>query len=369
MPSRARLHDEISPKAIRFVRLWLIIVTLLVLAMVVVGGATRLSGSGLSITEWDPIMGAIPPLATGDWDAAFAKYRQIPQYRHLNAGMTLAEFRQIYWWEWSHRLLGRLVGVVFIVPLVVFAVWGWISRGLALRFTLIAVLGALQGFIGWFMVQSGLDSSSGDFVSPYRLALHLTGAALIFAVLVRAVLELRPRWTSAVSAPPHRPLAGALVLLVFFQIVLGAFVAGSHAGLIYTTWPSMNGAVVPPDLFDLEPWYANFTENLATIQFDHRWVAYLIVALALLRSVLVRREDASAEVRRAADFVALAALVQSGFGVLTLLLAARGSIPLHPALTHQAVAFVLLGLAIRAYRLTSASRAEFVAPARARASV
>ena len=258
----------------RAVRLWLWAMAALVFAMVVVGGATRLTESGLSITEWQPVAGALPPLSAADWQAEFEKYKTIPQYQQLNRGMSLEAFKVIYWWEWTHRLLGRVIGIVFLLPFLWFLWRGAIAPPLRMRLAGIFVLGAIQGAVGWWMVASGLADRVE--VSQYRLAFHLTLASMIFAALIFAAESLSPRPMVPV---PKRINAGAraLVGLVLVQIYLGALVAGLRAGLLYNTWPLIDGRFVPSphDLLFNAPWWRNIFENPLTVQFDHRMVAFM----------------------------------------------------------------------------------------------
>src|SRR6202167_490877 len=274
----------------RAIRLWLYAVAALVLAMVLVGGATRLTESGLSITEWRPVMGVVPPLSEGQWQEALAKYQAIPQYRALNAGMSLADFKVIYWWEWTHRLLGRVIGVAFLLPFVWFLWRGWIPRDLQPRLWFIFALGALQGAVGWWMVASGLAERLE--VSQYRLAAHLTLASVIYVALI---------WAAAGRAsPPSFPARAAtraralcVLVLVLAQIYLGALVAGLRAGYAYNTWPLIDGALIPNTarLFFETPLWRNFFENILTVQFDHRMLAYAIFVVALLHAIDVVRNE------------------------------------------------------------------------------
>ncbi len=321
----------------RLVGAWLWCVAALVFAMVLVGGATRLTQSGLSIVEWQPVTGTVPPLNDADWRAAFDQYKPIPQYQQLNRGMSLDEFKTIYWWEWSHRLLGRLIGVVFLVPFLWFLWRGWVDRRLALALSGIFGLGAVQGAVGWWMVASGLTERVS--VSQYRLAFHLTLACTIYAALVWTA----DRMLSGVRPQPSRRLAvsaAALVVLVLAQIYLGALVAGLHAGLIYNTWPLIDGSVVPrsADLFFIAPAWRNFFENALTVQFDHRMVAYAIVVLALLHFVDVVQTAHARSLALTAGFLCIAVIVQAAIGIITLLQSA----PLDLALAHQAMALVVL---------------------------
>lgn len=319
-------------------RLWLWTVAALVLAMILVGGATRLTGSGLSITEWRPLMGAIPPLSEAAWAEAFAKYRAIPQYELLNKGMSLPEFKFIYWWEWGHRQLGRLVGIVYLLPLLWFFVRGIVRGRLALWLLALGALGGFQGAIGWVMVASGLQEGMVA-VAPVKLALHLTTACLILAGLVWTARRLR--FADAAPLPRRIGIAAkAIVALLLLQIALGALVAGSKAGLTYNTWPLMDGRLVPPaaSLFAGTPWIENFVDNPTLVQFNHRMTAYLLLALALWHAWDARRTAAA----RGAMHLAGALTLQAALGVATLLLA----VPLWAGLAHQMLAALALIAAV-----------------------
>jgi cytochrome c oxidase assembly protein subunit 15 len=364
----------------RAVRTWLIIVAALVLAMVVVGGATRLTESGLSIVEWQPVTGVLPPLDEAQWQAQFDKYKAIPQYQALNPGMTLAAFKTIFWWEWAHRLLGRLIGLAFLLPLLWFLWRGAIERSLWRRLWIIFVLGAIQGAVGWWMVASGLAERIE--VSQYRLAFHLTLACLIYVAVLWTAQRppfpspapARSRASSdalcggglgggsGTAAPPRlRRTATLLLALVLAQIYLGALVAGLRAGLIYNTWPLIDGTLWPPasQLLFSQPWWRNFFENPLTVQFDHRLVAYALVAVALLHAVDAVGALRGAE-RRGALALALAVTLQATLGIATLL----GQAPLALALAHQGMAMIVLTLAVlHAQRIGEGARAA--APATA----
>ena len=329
------------------VRTWLYLMAALVVAMVAVGGATRLTGSGLSITEWRPVTGIVPPLSEADWSAEFAKYKDTPQYNILNQGMGLASFKVLYGWEWGHRVLGRLIGLVFFLPLVVFWWRGMIGRRLGLGLLGLGILGGLQGAIGWIMVASGLQPGM-TAVAPLKLALHLTTASLILAGLVW--LAAGQRSDAADPAPGRiRRVAALLPALVLAQIFLGGLVAGSHAGLVYNTWPDMDGALVPPvdSLFAIRPWIENFVDNHALVQFDHRVSAYLLVVVALLHAIDARMTGPAGAAGRAGGVAALA-LAQAGLGIATLLLA----VPLWAALAHQVLAMAVLTMAVVHARLS-----------------
>jgi cytochrome c oxidase assembly protein subunit 15 len=330
----------------RPIRLWLDVVIAMVFAMIVVGGATRLTDSGLSITEWLPILGAIPPLSDADWQIALEKYRQIPEYREINRGMSMAEFQFIYWWEWAHRFLGRMIGLVYAIPLAVFLFQGRIRRSMMPLMVGLLVLGGVQGFVGWYMVQSGLVDRVD--VSQYRLALHLSVAFVILGLLVWARLKLTPR-DEAIDldtiSPTQAAIAVVIVGLVFLQVALGAFVAGTKAGLTYNTWPPMDGEFVPSGLLAMSPWYLNFSENYTTIQFNHRTVAYIILALAAAHSLALWRSSDNERVILRGILVLVALLAQATIGIWTLL-AAEGKIPIGLGLLHQGGGAVVFALAI-----------------------
>jgi cytochrome c oxidase assembly protein subunit 15 len=325
------------------VRVWLHAVAALVFLMVVVGGATRLTDSGLSITEWQPILGAIPPLTDADWQEAFDKYRQIPEYRLVNKGMSLDAFKAIFWWEWAHRFLGRFIGIAFALPLAWFWRRGALPGRLGPALLGVLALGGLQGFIGWYMVQSGLVERVD--VSHYRLALHLSLAVLIFGALLMLGLRLAPRAASAErSAAPsaHRTFALALLGLVLLQVVAGAFVAGLKAGFAYNTWPLMDGRLIPPAILALEPWYLNPLENVATVQFNHRMLAYVLALAALWHAVALTRADVGTRVKTTAWLLVAAILGQAALGVWTLL----SVVVLPLGIAHQAGAVVVFGVAV-----------------------
>jgi heme a synthase len=323
-------------------RLWLYAVAALVLAMVLVGGATRLTESGLSITEWKPVTGVVPPLLHDAWQAAFEQYRATPQYRAMNSGMSLEAFKTIYWWEWAHRLLGRLVGMAFLLPFLFFLWRGWVAPSLRPRLWFIFALGALQGAVGWWMVASGLADRVE--VSQYRLATHLLLACLIYVALIFTVLRLDER-AAPVGAQPGRIRAGAvaLLMLVLAQIYLGALVAGLRAGYAYNTWPLIDGALVPDGarLFFETPLWRNVFENILTVQFDHRTLAYAIFVIALLHALDVASATQERRVRTGAFVMVATIVAQIALGVVTLLWV----VPLSLALLHQAMAMLVLTVA------------------------
>jgi heme a synthase len=330
-----------SPGHARAVRLWLWTVAALMFVTLVVGGATRLTGSGLSIVEWKPVTGVVPPLNADAWQAEFEKYQAIPQYRERNAGMSLAEFKTIYWWEWVHRMLARLTGAAFLVPFLWFLWRRAIDPPLRARLLGIFGLGAALGVVGWWMVSSGLAERVS--VSQYRLAFHLTLACVIFAAVLWTAQSLAQR-TPIVAPPRIRAGAAALVALVIAQIYLGALVAGLHAGLIFNTWPLIDGAFVPDAarlLFDTPLW-RNFFENSLTVQFDHRMMAYALWLLAVLHAADVAFALRGGPTLLGALMLAGAVTLQAVLGIVTLLEQA----PLTLALLHQAMAIVVLTIAV-----------------------
>ena len=328
----APAHDRLRP-----VRIWLYIIALLVLCMVAVGGITRLTGSGLSIVEWKPISGILPPLSEAEWQADFEAYKQIPQYQFVNRGMSLSEFKFIFFWEWFHRFLGRFIGLAFAVPFLVFLVQRRFSWNLALPLAGLFVLGGLQGALGWWMVSSGLSERVD--VSQYRLAAHLGAAALLFMALVWVARRLEPRPMS--PERPRWPIV-LLLLLVFLQLVAGAFVAGLDAGMGYNTWPLMDGALIPAGLDAIEPWWRNLFENALTVQFIHRGIAYVIV---LYVGFLLWRQAGRGGfvgVNGWLPRIAVLIVMQVVLGIVTLL----SAVPISLALGHQALAFMLCGVIV-----------------------
>ncbi|MHA6288525.1 COX15/CtaA family protein [Maricaulis sp. CAU 1757] len=323
-------HSSITSRSVSN---WLFVVAAFVVAMILVGGATRLTDSGLSITEWAPISGALPPLSQDAWQEQFDAYRQTTEYQVQNRGMTLEEFEFIFWWEWGHRQLGRVIGLVFFVPLVVFWWQGKLSSRLKPRLLGLLVLGGAQGAIGWWMVSSGLVDRTD--VSQYRLATHLGMAFIILATAIWLALEAR------FGPPPLRRgrLAGVtfgLLVLIFIQILLGAFVAGLDAGRIYNTWPGMHGSLVPEDYLAGMPFFTAMFESHAAVQAHHRWTGYVVALAVFAYAALVWREP---RVSLKPFMVILPALViaQIALGIAALL----AVVPLHLSLAHQAGAVVL----------------------------
>jgi cytochrome c oxidase assembly protein subunit 15 len=306
----------------------------------IVGGATRLTESGLSITEWKPVTGVLPPLSEDAWQAEFTKYQAIPQYQQVNRGMGLGEFKVIYWWEWSHRFLARTTGMVFLLPFLFFLWRGWIPPRLKWRLWGIFAAGAALGAVGWWMVSSGLVGSGRVSVSQYRLAFHLTLACAIYAAIVWTAQQLAPQRPSDASAR-LRGVAFTLAVLVLLQIYLGALVAGLNAGLVFNTWPLIDGAFVPDAarLWFISPAWRNLFENTLTVQFDHRMIAYTIWLLAMFHA-----NDAWRSGREKSGALILAGIVtlQAVLGIVTLLHQA----PIILALSHQMLAILVLTVAI-----------------------
>jgi cytochrome c oxidase assembly protein subunit 15 len=325
-------------KASPWIAAWLWLVALMVFATVIVGGATRLTDSGLSITEWQPIVGTIPPLNETAWREAFSRYQTIPEYQLVNKGISLSQFKTIYWWEWTHRFMARAIGMVFLLPFVAF----WLSRRLPRRLipmlSFVFVLGALQGGLGWYMVKSGLTSRVD--VSQYRLAAHLTLASILLAVIVWIALGLTSPARRLHDGRGYRALI--LIGLVLAQITIGGFMAGIDAGLVTASWPDMNGKLVPDGMFILSPWWRNLFENALTLQFNHRVGAYFIAGFTALHVGLTYRSGALPDLVASALALLGVVLVQFCLGVATVIAA----VPFELALLHQAGALLLLVVAV-----------------------
>jgi len=324
----------------------------MVLLLVVIGGATRLTESGLSITEWKPVSGVIPPLDRAAWEAEFQRYQQIPEYQQLKRGMSLAQFRTIYLWEYTHRLWARLVGLAFAVPFLVFLWRRQLDAALARRLALILVLTGLQGAMGWYMVKSGLTVRTD--VSQYRLAAHLALALLVYGLAVWTAAELLgygagPRKEPRGDAMPigrFARLAGGMVAFAYLTVISGAFVAGLDAGRAWNTFPLMGGQVVPPGYAALDPWYRNAFENVAAVQFHHRLLGLSTALFSLVLWRLGRRQPLARDVRRTVALLPALALLQVSLGVTTLLL----HVPVPVAVVHQLCAVLVLTTALLVLR-------------------
>ena len=332
--------SRVAGRPERAIAAWLYVCCALVFAMVVVGGITRLTHSGLSIVEWQPLVGTVPPLTDSEWNTLFDQYKQTPEYKQVNYGMPLSGFKRIFWWEYSHRLLGRAIGVVFFVPFLWFLARRRIDRRLAWQLGGIFLLGALQGGMGWYMVKSGLVDDPR--VSHFRLTAHLGIALAIFSAELWIALGLL---SPPLRRAPHARLARAglaLAALVFLMALTGGFVAGLHAGRAYNTFPLMNGHIVPPEIMMLDPWYENFLYNMATVQFVHRSIAWLLAVLVPIFWLRVQRAGLEMRARLASDAMLAALVLQISLGIATLLLV----VPVPLAAAHQAGAVLLLATAL-----------------------
>jgi cytochrome c oxidase assembly protein subunit 15 len=331
----------------------------MIFLMVVIGGVTRLTESGLSITEWRPISGVIPPSSEAEWMREFDRYKSIPQYQAIHADMTLAEFKTIFLWEYVHRLWGRLIGVAFGLPFLWFLWKGRLSRALAPKLAAILVLGGLQGVLGWFMVKSGLADRIE--VSQYRLVAHLAAALILYLAILWVALSLLRPWPGGATEPALRRAATCLLGFALVTVLAGGFVAGLRAGYVYNTFPLMNGEVLPPDYSALSPWYLNPFENPSAAQFDHRILAELTWLIAVGLWLMSRRYDLSRSARRAFHGLALVATAQLGLGIATLLLV----VPIPLAAAHQAGAVaVLTAILVVRHHLRRPSVGELDAKAR-----
>ena len=320
---------------------WLLGVCALVFAMVVLGGVTRLTHSGLSIVEWQPIVGTLPPLTENQWQETFAKYRQTPEYQIVNRDMDLSGFKGIFWLEYFHRLLGRLIGLVFLVPFLYFLVRKQIDRVLFPKLLILFALGAAQGLLGWLMVKSGLVDVPR--VSPYRLTAHLGLAVIIYAATLWVALDLlRPQAQKAGSITALRRLGLGVTGLIFLMILSGGFVAGTRAGFAFNDWPWMHGRFIPEGLLALQPAWLNAFENLATVQFNHRMLAYLLCLIVPLYWWLARRYSLASGTRGLFHLLLAMLAVQVALGITTLL----QHVPIALAAAHQAGAMVVFTLAV-----------------------
>jgi cytochrome c oxidase assembly protein subunit 15 len=327
------------------IAVWLLACCALLFVMIVVGGVTRLTRSGLSIVEWQPIMGALPPLNEAQWLETFAKYKQTPEYKQVNFGMSLEAFKGIFWWEYAHRLLGRLIGLAFLVPMLWFLIRRRVDRALGWKLAGIFLLGALQGAMGWYMVKSGLVDDPR--VSHFRLTAHLGLAFLIFAAMFWVALDLlrtpfTPRATASLVQTRLARWALILVATVFLMALSGGLVAGIRAGLAYNTFPLMNGHLIPPEIFMIEPWYLNFFNNMATVQFDHRLLAWLLAFAVPVFWWSCRRASVSPSARMAANFLVIALALQIALGIVTLLL----RVPVALGAAHQGGAVLVFAAAL-----------------------
>ncbi|MCP5269177.1 MAG: COX15/CtaA family protein [Zoogloeaceae bacterium] len=325
----------------RQIAIWLFICSTMVFSILVVGGVTRLTHSGLSIVEWQPIVGVIPPLNAQEWEETFDKYKKTPEYQQVNHQMSVDEFKGIFYWEYWHRVLGRLIGVVFFIPFVYFWVRKKIAPELVPKLIGIFILGGLQGAMGWYMVKSGLVDDPR--VSQYRLTAHLSLAFLIFISMMWVALGLvaeRARETTDAALRKMQKTGFWLAILAFYMVITGGFVAGIRAGKAYNTFPLMNGDFIPPEIFMIDPWYLNFFNNMATTQFDHRLGAWLLAFLVPWFWFKLRSAPVSARVRNIASLLVIAIALQIALGITTLLLA----VPVALGAAHQGGAMVVFAI-------------------------
>ncbi len=338
MPDYSAHMDD---SARRQVAGWLTLCCVMIFVMVVLGGVTRLTGSGLSMVEWDPIFGVVPPLNEQQWEEVFAKYRASPEYQKVNIGMDLQGFKSIYWFEFAHRLLGRSIGLAFLLPLLYFALRRMLGRPLLMRLAAAFVLGGLQGVLGWYMVKSGLVDR--PHVSQYRLTAHLTLALLIYAYLLWLLLDLLfPAPAGRPAARGLRRAAPGVLGLVALTIVSGGFVAGLKAGFAYNTFPKMGDQWLPPAGWMLQPGWRNLFENIATVQFDHRLLALLTLAAVITFWFYAREQPVARSARVGVHLLLIIAIIQVSMGIGTLLL----HVPVSLAAAHQAGALTLLSVAL-----------------------
>ncbi len=340
MPAEAFSDDRSRAQ----IAAWLFACCALLFCMVVVGGVTRLTRSGLSIVEWQPITGAIPPLSQAQWEETFEKYKRTPEYQKVNHAMSLEEFKGIFWWEYFHRLLGRLIGLAFLLPYVYFLARKKVRGPLAWKLGGIFVLGGLQGAMGWYMVMSGLVDDPR--VSHFRLTAHLGLAFVIFAAMWWVALDLVAPRVPAGAAPPGmaslRRFSAALAALIFLMVLSGGLVAGIRAGYAYNTFPLMNGHVIPPEIFMIDPWYRNFFYNMATVQFDHRLIAWVLAFLVPWFWIRALRQPLYPRARLACHVFLAALAAQIALGISTLLLV----VPVGLGAAHQGGAVALFAAAL-----------------------
>lgn len=319
----------------RPILIWLYTGAFLVFSMVIIGGLTRLTNSGLSMVEWKLIMGSVPPLSESDWQETFAKYQDFPEYQQINSEFSLEEFKSIFWWEYIHRMLGRFIGIVFMVPFIIFLIRKWLDPPLTKQLLLMLFLGAFQGFLGWFMVASGLVDI--PHVSHYRLAAHLITATVLLMYILWVAFTLNSEKAANVPVKVQK-LTRFLIGLILVQILYGAFVAGLKAGYVFNTFPKMGSSWFPIAITSLQPLWSNFTEGLAGVQFVHRYLAYLVIVTVVWLWAVAAKEDLNTEQQRGMKLVVGMVLLQFALGVATLIM----SVPVSIAVLHQACAIILL---------------------------
>lgn len=323
------------------IAIWLIACCVIVFGMIILGGVTRLTGSGLSMVEWAPIMGILPPMNLGEWQRAFDLYQQYPEYQIKNYGMSLDDFKSIFWFEYGHRLLGRSIGIIFLLPFLFFLIKGMIDKSLIPKLIAMFILGGLQGLMGWYMVKSGLVND--PHVSQYRLTAHLSLAIVIYGYMLWVAMDLLfPKIHAIILNNRPARFASIITVMIFITAVSGGFVAGTRAGYAFNTFPLMNGHLIPPGLFEMSPLWRNFFENIITVQFDHRLLATLLFILIPLFWLNTRRLELDPLAHTGIHLLLAAFLLQIALGISTLLLV----VPVALAATHQAGAIVLFTAAL-----------------------
>lgn len=337
------MSDAQQLKNNRQIAFWLLVCCAMIFVMVVLGGVTRLTRSGLSMVSWHPIMGIIPPIGDAQWLEEFNKYKQFPEYQKLNQGMSLHDFKFIFAFEYSHRVLGRLIGVAFLLPFLYFLIRKKIPATMTPKLIIMFALGALQGLLGWYMVKSGLVDK--PYVSQYRLTAHLIAAMMIYAYMLWTALGLLYPTANYANQSWSRSLRRfgiGLTALIIIMILSGGFVAGTHAGFILNTFPLMGDRFIPEGLFNLSPWYLNAFENLVTIQFNHRMIAYALAILIPAFWFVTRRNNLTNRTKTILNYFLIMLVIQIALGISTLLLV----IPVPLAAAHQGGALLLLTAAL-----------------------
>ncbi|MDH5433059.1 MAG: COX15/CtaA family protein [Gammaproteobacteria bacterium] len=326
----------------KMVAYWLIAVSVVVFCMIILGGVTRLTVSGLSMVDWKPLMGIFPPTSEIEWMEVFERYKQFPEYQKVNIGMTLEGFKSIFYFEYFHRLLGRLIGLVFIVPLIIFWIRGTIAKPLIPKMLILFVLGGLQGVLGWFMVKSGLVDNPR--VSQYRLTAHLMAAVLLYGYMLWVAFTLLTPEKITARLSDLRIARWSVIVssLILFMIATGGFVAGTKAGLVYNTFPLMGDSFIPPGLYEMQPFWMNWFENMVTIQFNHRIFAYLLLLIIPAFAVYLIKQDINREITIASYALIAMLLIQVGLGIATILY----HVPVTLGASHQGGAVILLTISL-----------------------
>jgi cytochrome c oxidase assembly protein subunit 15 len=334
------MEDLMNSGRTRPVAIWLLAGVFMIMVQVMLGGITRLTGSGLSITDWDPIMGAIPPLNHGEWMTAFHQYQQTPQYRLLNSDFTLSNFKFIFFWEWFHRLWARLLGVVFLIPFFIFLIQKRFTRSMIKPMIILFLLGALQGVVGWIMVESGLVGDNVS-VNHFKLAAHFITAMILLCYTLWFALSLLVRPAQRTVNPSLKKLTVSILVILTIQLVYGSFMAGLHAALAAPTWPSMNGAAVPYGMFRMQPVISNIADNVITVQFIHRGLAYLLTVLIIIWFFKALKSEETSLLHKLCWLPLAIVILQVTLGVLTVL-GSTVHIPIDLAVAHQFGGMMLL---------------------------